>query len=351
MFPRNGTGIRPRRTIAAALFAAVASAVSAQAVVPPFTESFDGPGPFPEFEFSTSCPGVGRIAASASAAIQPLSPAGGACLAFDVAIPGVLAVQEAAITVDLLAAGGGVLRYFAKETSDEDDPGFDGVFLRPSPNDPLVQIVDHTTLGGQWVEISVDLVVAVLAAGYVPGPAARIVFRQKDNQPAPADGLQIDQVRIDAPPPPDTGQANRNLAGLVVAGALNLAAQPPLDTLPGPFFIFAPPGTPLALTIRGAPNRPWILIAGPLNRNALVRPVLGSIDLGFAVGDLLTGFVPILDGTSPGFLNQLAWTTAAGISNVVLPSPQLPGGTTFVLQAAVFDGVDFLATAATEILL
>lgn len=351
MRPRIDAGVRARRRLAALLVAVAASGVRAQSVVPPFAETFDGPGPYPAFQFSTSFPGVGRVVASAASAILPPSPEGGACLAFDVAIPGALAVQEAALTVDLVTAGGGVLRYFAKETSDEDDPGFDGVFMRPSPGDPFVQIVDHTTLGSQWVEISVDLVVAALAAGYAPGPAAMIVFRQKDNQPAPSDGLQIDHVRIDLPPPSDVGQSNRPLASLVVAGAQNLAGQPPLDTLAGPFFVSAPPGTPLALTIRGAPNQPYLLVAGPLNRNALVRPVLGSIDLGIAVGDLLTGFVPILDGTSPGFLNQLAWTTAAGVSNFVLPSPQLPAGTTFALQSAVFDGVDFLATAATDVLL
>lgn len=340
-----------RTTVVAAAVCAVGivRGAAGQAAAVPYAETFDGAFPPAHWTFATTVPGVGRAYALAPSSVSPASPQGGPHLALDVAAAGITATNDATLVVDLAAAGGGVLRYFAKDTGDEPDPGIDGCFVRDGVGSPWLQIADHTALTGAWTEIVVDLAVVAAAHGLTVSSAFEIRFTQRDNFPVPSDGVQFDHVRVDAPPPADVGQANAPLARLLLPSATNLAGQPPLDGLRGPFFAAYPAGAPLTLGVEGAANRPWILIAGPLQRNALVRPDLGSVDVGFAVGDLLVGFVVVLDGTQPGLLNLFAWTNAVGASAVTLAVPAFPPGTAFALQAAVFDGAAWRATAATEI--
>jgi hypothetical protein len=336
--------------VAGAALLGFAPSACAQAAAVPFVETFDGAWPSPAWTLAASGFGPGRVLVVAPSTSFPASPQGGGHLVFDAGIPGLYVVNDLTLTVDLAAASGGVLKYFARETDDEPDAGVDGCFLRESAAATWIQIVDHLPLSGTWTEIVVDLGAAAAAHGRPLTATFEIRFSQRDNLQAPNDGLLIDHVRVDLPPPPDLGQWNRPTARFLVPAAANLAGQPPYDGLRGPFFVAAPAGAAFPFAVSGAANQKWILVAGGLHRNALVLPDVGSIDLGVAAGDLLTGFVVVLDGTAPGLLNLLADTGPTGVSSLVLAVPSFPPGFAFALQAAVFDGSSLFTTAATEVL-
>lgn len=340
-----------RRLLAACVAAAASTAAVAQGVAVPFTETFDGPWPVAGWNLGGSGPGPGRITVRAPSAALPASPQGGPYLALDAGINGIYAVNDLVLTADLAATGGARLLYRAREVDDEPDAGIDGCFVRPDAATPWLQVVDHTSLSDVWTEFVVDLQALAAEKGWTWTATSEIRFSQRDNFQTPGDGLLLDDVRLAPPLPSDVGQANGPLARLLVPGALNAASQPAYDGLRGPFFVATAPGAPFPFVVEGEANRPWILVAGPMHRNALVVDGVGSIDLGVAAGDLLTGFVVVLDGTAPGFLNALASTGPFGSASMLLATPPGTGGWSFALQAAVFHAGGLRATAAVEVFL
>jgi serine protease AprX len=151
-------------------------------------------------------------------------------------------------------------------------------------------------------------------------------------------------------PPPDVGQPNSADAWLTVGASANLNFQSPGAGVAGPFFAALGPGAPLALTIGGAAHAPFLLAVGPLGRNNLVVPGLGSLDLGLLGGGNLADVVPVMNGLFPTtFLDWIATTGPTGARTLVFSNPGLPPGVLGALQAAVVAPSGALLTAACEL--
>jgi len=315
----------------------------AQGVTPPYVNNFDSATwQGPEWTLSTTV-AAGRVALSTTA---PTSPQGGTYLNFDVTTANTvcttnlsLAVQGAAVTP------GTLLKYWAKESGDEADAGIDGCFISNGVVES--RIVDHTTLTATWQEFSVDLWAAATAANIPLNSSFRVIFRWRDNTPSPQDGLQIDAVRINAAPPPDSGQANSAAARLTMGVAANINNIPYFDGVNGPFFASKANGSTLTFTVQGPANSPYVLLAGPLNRNNLVIPGIGSLDIGSSIA--LSDVIIVIDGTIPGFFNGLAVLPPSGTSTLSFPLPTLPAGVWTTFQVAVVTPTTVTLSAATQI--
>jgi hypothetical protein len=328
----------PRAALAAVATAAICLG---QGVSVPFVDQLDAPGfPGAGWTITTTDP-VGRIQLVAPSV---LSPAGGLAAQFDVSTSNIFSTNALTLGVDLSGGGTFVLKYWAREVADETHVE-DGLFLAATPAGPFVKVVDHATLTATWIEISVDLTAAAAANGLALGSNFQVRFQQRDNFPAPSDGLQIDSVRIESVV---TGQANAADAGFDVNNGLNGFGQAAGPGVAGPFFASGAPGAALVFEFTGPPNRPYALLAGPLNIGNLSVPPFGSLDIGL-LGANLSDVVIILDGTQPGYFNALANTGPAGVSTLQLAVPSLPPGVWTAFQALVFvDAVTAKLTAAFE---
>lgn len=316
-------------------------ALSAQAPVTalPYAETFSAPlGP--EWVLDPDLP-VGRVTTSVPA--QPSFGSGGAALLMDAIQPGMPAVNEARLFVDLAASGARTLLYRAREEADDDD-AIDGVFL--GDGNLEVQVIAHAVaLSPGWNEVEIDLVAAALAAGIATGPGFRIVFRQLSVGAVPADGIWIDDVRL--LPPDGPGQANGPTAFLDVNGGLNANGLPAEIGRKGPFFAS---GSQLALVVAGEPNRAFVLLLGPLAPASASFGPVGILDLGVAPG--FGDLVVLMDGaTGTGPLDVLAHTGPGGSTTFVIGLHALPLGVLGSFQALVYDASSDAAhlTAAFEL--
>lgn len=304
----------------APVLALLAVTAAAQLAVP-YTEDFNSPlGPEWTLQSSNS---FGRIILSQNGSTSPLS--GGNALVMDSNTDTNYVTNEAIISVDFLTSGGGILKYYFKETADEADVE-DGTFL--SDGLTTIQIADHTTLGSSWTEVTVDIGMEAANAGMALTNNMQLIFSQRDNYGVPTDGAFFDDVRITLPPIPDTGQPNGALASLDVNNGLNVNSYPASIGVNGPFFAN---GSTMSFQVDGQPNQSYILLFGNLLRNALVVPPLGSLDID------LNGIVVLINGLEPGFLNSLAILDASGSSSLVFGTGALPPGLLGTFQAAVYN--------------
>jgi hypothetical protein len=328
--------------LALGLAIAVCPQSGAQGVAIPYFESFESLSwPGPEWTLAMSDP-AGRIQAVVP---SPISPDGGRAASFDVSTGGPFSTNTLTIAVNLAATPTAVLQYWAKETNDEPHPE-DGLFLNDGIGPAWVKVVDHATLTGSWIQITVDLAAQAAANGLAVTSGFQIRFSQRDNNPVPSDGLQIDGVHVLAPP---DGQANSAAASLDVNGGLNVLGQPAGAGTPGPFVAAATPGGPLVLTVAGPAGAPWILAAGPLHPHNALFPGVGSLDLGLLGAGDLSDVAIVLDGTAPGFLNSLAHVGPSGSSVLTFTLPALPPGPWLAFQAAVVNAPSITLTAATQV--
>jgi hypothetical protein len=152
--------------------------------------------------------------------------------------------------------------------------------------------------------------------------------------------LVVTNASLTVPGPPDTGQANSALAALVVNGGTNVWGQNALPGVAGPFFATATPGGPLALTWSGPPNAAVVLGAAALNRNNVVFPGAGSLDIGL-LGPSVADVDIVVDAGTTG---------PNGSATYSVTVPPLPPGVLGALQAAVMPpGQPPVLTAATQI--
>lgn len=303
------------------ILALLAVTASAQ-VTAPYTEDFSA-ALGAEWTLTSSA-ADGRIILGQNGSLSPLS--GGDALLMDSSTSGGTDVtNEARLSCDLLATGGGVLRYYFKETSDESDAP-DGVFLTDGVT--TIQIANHQGASQAWTEFVVDITVEAANAGLALTSTMEIIFSQSDNFPIPTDGGFFDDVRLFPPPVPDSGQPNGALASLDVNNGLNLNGQSAGLGVNGPFFAN---GSTMSFQVDGEPNQRYVLMFGNLLRNALVVPPLGSLDLD------LPSIVVVLDGNSPGFLNSLAQLDATGSSTLTFGTAGFAPGLLGTFQAAVFN--------------
>ena len=328
--------------LAVCLALAVCPQGAAQGVAIPYSESFESlTWPGPEWTLAMSDP-AGRIQAVVP---SPISPNGGRAASFDVSTGGPFSTNTLTIAVDLAASPTAVLQYWAKETNDEANPE-DGLFLNDGVGPAWVKVVDHATLTASWVQITVNLAAQAGANGLAVTSGFLVRFSQRDNNPVPSDGLQIDGVRFLLPP---DGQANSAAGSLDVNGGLNALGQPSTAGNAGPFFAQATPGGPIVFTVAGPPGVPWILAAGPLHTHNALFPGIGSLDVGLLGAGDLSDVAIVLDGTAPGFLNSLADVGPSGSSVLTFTLPALPPGPWLAFQAAVLNLPSITLTAATQV--
>jgi hypothetical protein len=314
----------------AAMLIAATTALYGQAVSVPYVDNFEAPGwPGAEWSLAFTDP-VGRIY---TATPPTTSPAGGLACHFDVSTSSVFSTNTLTLGVDVAASGGGLLRYWAREASDETHVE-DGLFLNDGVSATWFKVVDHATLTSTWVEISVDLATAAAANGLTLTSNFKVRWSWRDNFPVPTDGLIIDSVRID--PPPIVGQANAADASLEFPGAVNGFGSGPLVGVPGPFYVSGLPGSSVSATFKGPAGAPFALLVGPLNTANWVVPGVGSLDLGLLGPGVVSDVFIVLDGTQPGFLNSFAILGPAGTSTLTFPAPEIPPGVWTSFQGVVF---------------
>ena len=332
-----------KRLVSAIALGLMSSLTLAQGVSAPYAQNFDVAGwQGPEWTISTSVP-AGRVQLLSTA---PVSPQGGSYLALDVSTSNTVCTDNVTLAINgATITPGTLLKYYAKETADEADANVDGCFISNGVIE--YRVVDHTTLTSTWAEKSVDLFAAAQTGGIPLNASFRVIFRWRDNNPTPSDGLQIDDVRLNPPPIPDTGQANSAAARLTMGPAVNINGFAYADALNGPYFATRANGSTLTFNVSGPANSPYVVIAGPLHRNNLVIPSVGSLALGTNV--TLNDVVIIIDGTAPGFINGLAVVPAAGTSTLSFPLPTLPAGVWTTFQAAIVTPTSVTVTAATQI--
>ena len=309
------------------------SVVTAPTVTPPYTQNFGAPLGL-EWTLSPGAPsGRIQLANDPAGIASPLS--GGAGLLMDVSVVVTTSITNtASLRVNLLATGGGTLKYYVRESNDEDDAD-DGVFLTNGVT--TIQLTQHTGLLSAWTEFEVDLGIAAANAGMALTSSMQLLFRQRDNNPAPTDGAIYDDVRVLPPPVPDIGQANQAVARLDVNGGLNLNGNPALVGENGPFFAS---GNSLTLSFTGNPGQAYLLLLGPLNRQNAVFGGVGSLDVGLLGGsNNFSDVAVVLNGAGgPEFWDQFAKLDATGNSILTFGLPGFTPGTIGAFQAAIYTG-------------
>ena len=147
--------------------------------------------------------------------------------------------------------------------------------------------------------------------------------------------LVLTGAAASVPGSPDTGQANSAAASLFVNAGTNLNGEGAFPGIPGPFFTSGSIGGPLTFMFSGPPSSGVILAMGALNRNNVVFPGVGSLDIGL-LGLNLSDVMVLLDGVSgSSFLDQLANTGPLGSATLGFTIPPFPLGIAGTFQAAV----------------
>ncbi len=302
-----------------------------QVVIPPtipFLDEFTNGTLHPAWSLTSTNNGI--IFAGQPPSFSPAS--GGDALLFSATSSGSVYLNQATLFIDLSGVTGVEVRYQAREASDEPDAN-DGLFV--SDGNQTLLAVSHQNLTNTWTEITFNLGAFALANGLNLNSSFQLIFSQQDNFPIATDGLIIDDVQVLVPPPADVGQANRVTSSMTIAGGLNLNGNPPDVGENGPFFVSS---TQLDITISGMPFQPWILIAGPLNRNNHVFVPEGSLDIGTmgAVNDY-SDLIVIIDGLNPVSLFDLFAVTGATVTgSLSVHLDNLPPGLLTTFQALVY---------------
>ena len=124
----------------------------------------------------------------------PSPGSGGGSLALAASVDGYDIVNEAILHVDLSSGSNVQLKYWYRETGDEDHPE-DGLFLSDGTSEVLAQ--SHMGGPSVWTEFTVDVGALISSSGLVPTADFRLIFRQRDNYPLGSDGVMIDDVSIE----------------------------------------------------------------------------------------------------------------------------------------------------------
>ena len=324
--------------------------ITINAVTPaslPYTQDFNAGLPTTGDWSFTSENSFGRIRAFTDGDFSPLS--GGDAMVMDSTTSSNYVTNDAVLFVDASAATALVLKFYHKETADEDDPE-DGVFIA----DGTTEFKVHSFTGNvpNWTEITVDLAAAATTGGVNLTSTFQIIFRQRDNFPTPTDGHFIDDIRVIAPGPADVGQPNTATASLNFPGSLDRDGLDPTLGQNGPFFINKSAGDLLEMEVQGSPGKVFAIIVGTLNRNNFVHANIGSLDVGF--GGATQDFSDLqawIDGNRSNVgLDSLGITRADGSQYFGFTMPAgIPTGVFFTFQGLVYQtGVFPFFTAATE---
>ena len=206
---------------------------------------------------------------------------------------------------------------------------------------------NYSTPGG--VANTIDTVENVLIQNPTPGNWLVEVIAAELNQDGHVEtaGIDADYALVIAGVDPlpqvggDTGQPNSADASMVVDGALGLNGCFAAQGLNGPFFRTLGAGDTFRMSFGSAPNRPFVLLFGGLNRqNGMFGPI-GSLDIGSMGGSGDYSDVDImLNGISgTTFFDGLAQVGNDGTQVIQLTVPQLglPPGVWGTVQALMMD--------------
>ncbi len=316
-----------------------------QIIVPPtipFLDEFNNGSLNSAWSLSSTT--IGQIYVGNPPSTSPGS--GGDALIFEATATGTVYLNQATLIIDLSAETEVIVKYLARESGDEPDAN-DGLFVSDGVQTLLA--VSHQGLTSAWQEIEFDLGAFVTANGMSLTSTFELIFSQQDNFDLPSDGLLIDDVRVELPPVPDIGQANQPLAFMDIAGGVNINGKSAVIGENGPFFVNS---SQLDISFGGTPGYPWILLAGPLNRNNQVFVPQGSLDIGtMGATSNYSDIFPVIDGLNPvAFFDFLATLNSSGAGSLSVNFDNLPPGIITTLQALIYQpGSPFVQlTAAFE---
>lgn len=214
-----------------------------------------------------------------------------------------------------------------------------------------------STSGG--VDNQLDTVEQVIVANPAPGQWVVEIIAQdivQDSHPETpaldADyALVVSGVDPEPTAPFDVGQANSSSASLSVFNSLDTQGRKPNPGVNGPFFANLTAGQRLELRFQGDANESFLLFMGPLNRNNLVVPGVGSLDLGTTAN--LSDVALLLDGVNgTSFFDAQARVGSDGRQSLsfTIP-PTIPPGVLGAFQAMFWDVGNAVLefTAAAEV--
>ncbi|MEQ9322229.1 MAG: hypothetical protein RIF41_23890, partial [Polyangiaceae bacterium] len=293
----------------------------------------------PDFSFSTSSQTLGRLRMSAGPAF-PQSGTGAATL--DKAANGgapvfnelilTLDMSNYAVANDTVDLGFGVMGH-----GDEADPN-DRVWVRGSAADPWVEVVNLNQVDqtGAYVNVTVDITAALLAANQEFSATFGVRFGQEDNFQASTingpDGFTFDDISLTLVPSddmavtailaPNDGQCGGSMTDVLVE-VTNLGAATQM-------------GVPVAIDVSGDVSFTGMATAaGPLARDDSEIVSLG-VDL-FTAQNVSITATAMLAGDLVPANDQLSQSAALGLGAVPLAGPPPPAvcpGTTATLQVA-----------------
>jgi hypothetical protein len=219
----------------------------------PFTDDFEAAGLSPEWLVSK--PDYGRVELTSLG--NPHS--GNAHLLMDSDSDGLPARNEVTLGLNLSGWTNVVMKFWAREFSDEPNPPPVGPFRDGADFDGVAISVD----GSWWVEVQglrrltgtnqefvVSLDGPVAEQGWHYGDRFQIRFNQFDNYPVPLDGIAIDDVAISGTPyrrfSLELPESIREGAGVHDLGAVVLGTPATEDVV---FALFADPPTELSVSL------------------------------------------------------------------------------------------------------
>ncbi|MCA9320569.1 MAG: S8 family serine peptidase [Planctomycetes bacterium] len=192
--------------------------------------------------------------------------------------------------------------------------------------DTVERVILNLPQAGTW---TIEVQVAELNAdGHVETPTMDVDF-----------SLVVTGVQPDPAPPLGTGEPNHPQGSFRLEGALDAQGRRPQLGLPGPFHLARSAGEPVTFIYESTPNRPFLLLAGPVHSNNFLFTGVGWLDIG------LLGLVPeftdvflLVDGVTPtDFLSQIANAGPSGRREYTFTMPALPPGPVIAFQAVFYE--------------
>lgn len=285
--------------------------------VMPYAQDFDGGLPFSGEWLFKSSNSFGAIAAGASGTASPVS--GSPSLTMSSNTDASYVTNDSTLFVDASQHGGLSVRYWLKETSDEDHPE-DGLYVSDGLKEVLVS--SHQGAPSNWTQFTFDLGVLAKQQGVELGAGFRVVWRQHDNYPLGTDGHLVDDVSL-IPVPHLAGDVAS--LSLSTGGVLTLELEAGLARANDAYWLLGSlsgtsPGTPIGSLVLplNTPDPYFTLTLLHPNQPPL-QASLGVLDAGGAAQATLTlppGLDPGLTGVQVHHA-YVAWEPASLVPTLV----------------------------------
>ncbi len=167
----------------------------------------------------------------------------------------------------------------------------------------------------------------------------QLVFRVNSANGSSLHDIALDEIAVYDPLPTPGQGPQPGLAVMDINDARNGNLEPTFVPGNGPYYASAQVGGLIAFEFEGEPNRPIVLLSGPLNPVAATFPNVGQFDIGGPIDPLTgipTALIVLADGGNAQGLNAFFVLSAAGRSDIGFGVPNLPLGLLGSFQAAIF---------------